>query len=85
MNNITRRNTLQLISAGLIASASYSILPRKAAAAGTITVLNWQGYGTDEAWSVKAFTEKDRHRGRSRLLQLGSGNADQAAHQSRRL
>ncbi len=57
MNNITRRNTLQLISAGLIASASYSILPRKAAAAGTITVLNWQGYGTDEAWSIKAFQE----------------------------
>ncbi|CAN7666281.1 ABC transporter substrate-binding protein [Pararhizobium sp. LjRoot238] len=58
MNNITRRNTLQLISAGLIAGASYSMLPRKAAAAGSITVLNWQGYGTDEAWSIKAFQEK---------------------------
>lgn len=57
MNNITRRNTLQLISAGLIAGAGYSMLPRKVHAAGSITVLNWQGYGTDEAWSIKAFQE----------------------------
>jgi len=56
-SNITRRNTLQLISASLIASAGYSLLPRKAAAAGTITVLNWKGYGTDEVWSTKAFQE----------------------------
>ena len=25
------------------------------AAGGEVTVLNWQGYGTDEAWSVDAF------------------------------
>ncbi|MGO7815284.1 extracellular solute-binding protein, partial [Rhizobium ruizarguesonis] len=35
-----------------------STLPRKALSAESITVLNWQGYGTDEAWSLKAFTEK---------------------------
>ena len=28
------------------------------AAAETIRVLNWQGYGTDEAWAVEAFTAK---------------------------
>jgi spermidine/putrescine transport system substrate-binding protein len=59
MTEITRRNTLKLMSTALLlAGAGFSSLPGKAFAAGTITVLNWQGYGTDEAWSVKAFTEK---------------------------
>jgi spermidine/putrescine transport system substrate-binding protein len=58
MTNITRRGTMQLMAAGLIAGVGYSALPRKALSAGKITVLNWQGYGTDEAWAVKAFTEK---------------------------
>lgn len=58
MTEITRRNTLKLMSAALVAGASFSVLPLRAFAAGTITVLNWQGYGTDEAWSVKAFSEK---------------------------
>jgi spermidine/putrescine transport system substrate-binding protein len=35
-----------------------SLFPRIGRAATKITVLNWQGYGTDEAWAVKAFTEK---------------------------
>ncbi len=58
MTNFTRRETMRLMSAGLIAGAGLSVLPRKAYSAGKITVLNWQGYGTDEAWAVKAFTEK---------------------------
>ncbi len=29
--------------------------PRIVRAEGKITVLNWQGYGTDEAWAVEAF------------------------------
>lgn len=58
MTNFTRRDTIRLMSAGMIASAGLSMLPRKAFSAGKITVLNWQGYGTDEAWAVKAFTEK---------------------------
>jgi spermidine/putrescine transport system substrate-binding protein len=58
MTEITRRNTLKLMSAALVAGASFSLLARNAFSAGTITVLNWQGYGTDEAWSVKTFTEK---------------------------
>ncbi|MBA5800402.1 MULTISPECIES: ABC transporter substrate-binding protein [Rhizobium] len=58
MTELTRRNTMKLMSAALIAGVSISTLPRKAFSAGSITVLNWQGYGTDEAWSLKAFTEK---------------------------
>ncbi|MGO8013690.1 PotD/PotF family extracellular solute-binding protein [Rhizobium leguminosarum] len=58
MTELTRRNTVKLMSAALIAGVSISTLPRKAFSAGSITVLNWQGYGTDEAWSLKAFTEK---------------------------
>jgi spermidine/putrescine transport system substrate-binding protein len=46
------------MSAALIAGVSISTLPRKAFSAGSITVLNWQGYGTDEAWALKAFKEK---------------------------
>ncbi len=32
-----------------------------AASADTIRVLNWQGYGTDEDWSVEAFEKKTGH------------------------
>ncbi|MEO1103122.1 MAG: extracellular solute-binding protein [Pseudomonadota bacterium] len=32
-----------------------------AASADTIRVLNWQGYGTDEAWAVEAFEEATGH------------------------
>lgn len=58
MHDFTRRQTLKFISAALVAGASFSVLPTSVYAAGQITVLNWQGYGTDEAWSLKAFTEK---------------------------
>ena len=36
----------------------WQALPRRTRAADSITVLNWQGYGTDEAWAVKAFAER---------------------------
>ncbi|AYG62381.1 extracellular solute-binding protein [Rhizobium jaguaris] len=58
MTEITRRNTLKLMSGAVIAGAAFSAMPRMAVSAGKITVLNWQGYGTDEAWSIKAFAEK---------------------------
>lgn len=58
MTEFSRRNTLKLMTATLAAGASFSLLPRKVFAAGQITVLNWQGYGTDEAWSLTQFTEK---------------------------
>lgn len=50
----TRRNFLATMGAATALTA----LPLRARAAGAITVLNWQGYGTDEAWAVKAFKEK---------------------------
>lgn len=50
----TRRSFLTMMGA----AAAAGMAPRAARAATTITVLNWQGYGTDEAWAVKAFTEK---------------------------
>ncbi|MDX3926854.1 MAG: extracellular solute-binding protein [Shinella sp.] len=58
MTEMSRRNTLKLLTATLAAGATFSLLPRNVLAAGQITVLNWQGYGTDEAWSLKAFTER---------------------------
>ena len=51
----TRRSFLTIMGA---AAAAGLAGPRLARAATSITVLNWQGYGTDEAWAVKAFTEK---------------------------
>ncbi|MFV0386918.1 ABC transporter substrate-binding protein [Paracoccus sp. (in: a-proteobacteria)] len=51
----TRRHFLA--SAGAVAAAASLTLPTRARAATTITVLNWQGYGTDEAWALKKFTE----------------------------
>ncbi|HEU0096144.1 MAG TPA: extracellular solute-binding protein [Rhizomicrobium sp.] len=58
MPEFTRRDTLRLMTTGLVATAGLSALPYGARAASTITVLNWQGYGTDEAWSLAAFKEK---------------------------
>jgi spermidine/putrescine transport system substrate-binding protein len=53
--SLNRRKFSVLALSSLAAPA---ILPRRAFAAETITVLNWQGYGTDEAWALKIFTEK---------------------------
>ena len=54
----SRRQVLSLLSSGAAATAGMSLFPSIGHAATKITVLNWQGYGTDEAWAVKAFTEK---------------------------
>jgi spermidine/putrescine transport system substrate-binding protein len=51
----TRRSFLTTIGAAAVAGVAK---PKSAWAATTITVLNWQGYGTDQVWAVKAFTEK---------------------------
>ena len=52
---LTRRGTMKLLSATLAAAASMTYFPARAQAGGKITVLNWQGYGTDEAWSLELF------------------------------
>jgi spermidine/putrescine transport system substrate-binding protein len=53
---ITRRDVLTASVASALAGAG--VRPRAARAAGHVTVLNWQGYGTDEKWAVEAFTKQ---------------------------
>ena len=55
-HSLTRRRLT--ISVGLAACLALGLPSHPASAAEMITVLNWQGYGTDEAWALKAFTEK---------------------------
>jgi spermidine/putrescine transport system substrate-binding protein len=54
---ISRRGFNLCLGSGLTGAllAGYS---RRVHAAETITVLNWQGYGTDEAWALKLFAEQ---------------------------
>jgi spermidine/putrescine transport system substrate-binding protein len=56
VSNFSRRDTLRILTAALAASTAGLALPARAAG-GKITVLNWKGYGTDEAWSLKAFQD----------------------------
>ena len=50
---LSRRTAL----AGIASTAAIAATaPRSARASGPLTVLNWQGYGTDEAWALEAFT-----------------------------
>lgn len=56
--NPTRRHFTLNLGLGLVASVGIGLLQHPARAAETITVLNWQGYGTDEAWALKQFTEQ---------------------------
>jgi spermidine/putrescine transport system substrate-binding protein len=54
----SRRRVLSLLSSGVAATAGMALFPGASRAAVKITVLNWHGYGTDEAWALKKFTEK---------------------------
>lgn len=51
----SRRDFLTLAGAGAVAASGLAGTARPARAAGTVTVLNWQGYGTDEKWALDAF------------------------------
>ena len=53
----TRRQFAQTLGCG-VGAVAMGLLPRPARAAESITVLNWQGYGTDEAWALKLFAER---------------------------
>lgn len=44
--------------AAFVAGTALLALAGTAHAEGTIRVLNWQGYGTDEAWAVELFEQK---------------------------
>ena len=51
-SNLLRRLAISLgVAAGLLIASAQSF-------AGEIRVLNWQGYGTDEAWALEMFTAK---------------------------
>jgi spermidine/putrescine transport system substrate-binding protein len=58
MQTISRRRMMAVLSGGLAATAGLSMFPRGARAAAKITVLNWQGYGTDQPWALKKFGDK---------------------------
>lgn len=52
---LDRRATLTLFGGAALAAAT--LAPRRAKAATRITVLNWQGYGTDEKWALEIFAK----------------------------
>jgi spermidine/putrescine transport system substrate-binding protein len=54
-NRISRRTALAGIASTAALAGTAAFAPR-ARADGKITVLNWQGYGTDEAWALENFT-----------------------------
>lgn len=58
MIKTTRRQTLGLMGAGALAASPLSFGASNARAATKITVLNWQGYGTDEKWALEKFKAK---------------------------
>ena len=51
---INRRSVL----AAMGGAAALSLVGQRARAAGEIKVLNWQGYGTDEAWALEMFEKQ---------------------------
>ena len=54
---LSRRALMGTAAATFAAAATLAVSPR-ARAAGDLRVLNWQGYGTDEAWALEAFKKK---------------------------
>lgn len=56
MLRTTRRQTLGLIGGGAVAVAA-GLRPYRALAGTKITVLNWQGYGSDEKWAIAEFSK----------------------------
>jgi len=57
----TRRDVLRAatgLAAAVVCMAGPLALAPSAHAAGELHVLNWQGYGTDEAWAVKLFEDR---------------------------
>ena len=58
MTGTIGRRGFNLCLGSFLTSALLAGYSRHAAAAETITVLNWQGYGTDEAWALQLFAEQ---------------------------
>jgi len=56
---LTRRHLARLLAVGGIAVAALGGLASSSdSAAADLHVLNWQGYGTDEAWAIKLFEQR---------------------------
>ncbi|BDA84389.1 spermidine/putrescine ABC transporter substrate-binding protein [Aureimonas sp. SA4125] len=55
---LTRRDIMAILGTGAVAATGLGGLSGPARAAGKITVLNWQGYGTDEAWALEIFKKE---------------------------
>jgi spermidine/putrescine transport system substrate-binding protein len=53
--NVSRRKFVAGASALGLGLSATPFISRRATAAGEVKVLNWQGYGTDEAWALEAF------------------------------
>jgi spermidine/putrescine transport system substrate-binding protein len=56
MSGSISRREFSLLALSSLAAPPF--IKTRALAAETITVLNWQGYGTDEEWALKTFAEK---------------------------
>ncbi len=52
-----QRRQFLIGSSAILALTTLPALRQRAAAAGELRVLNWQGYGTDEAWAIEAFSK----------------------------
>lgn len=57
IGDLSRRRFGLLLGSSAIALAVSAALPGIGRAASEITVLNWQGYGTDEAWALEKFAQ----------------------------
>ncbi len=53
-----KRRQFLIGSSAALALTTFPALGRRASAAGELRVLNWQGYGTDEAWAVEQFSKE---------------------------
>ncbi len=53
-----KRHARRAVLAGLTAGIAAVALAGAGHAEGTVRVLNWQGYGTDEAWALELFEQK---------------------------
>ena len=54
----SRAPTIAIVAAIVVAAAVAAYVLLRPSAPGELHVLNWQGYGTDEAWAVALFEER---------------------------
>ena len=57
--NWQRRLCSLVIMVLLVAGSTLAPLAQPASSEGTLRLLNWKGYGSDEAWAIKAFEDRN--------------------------